>query len=92
MTKEKVGELKVVSLTPDKQMGLFPPDADSKAGDDKGAAAAGEPTRSPPNRPSRPNPNTPGKHSAAAAAGSYHIVGRFKLDRGKRKVQTPHGA
>ena len=44
--KEKVGELKLVSLSAEKQMGLFPPDSEGKAGEEKGgfwaAGAAAE--------------------------------------------------
>ena len=57
--KEKVGELKIVSLSAEKQLGLFPPDSDGKAGEEKGAFGAGA-ARCRAGRASRANrPSTP---------------------------------
>jgi hypothetical protein len=92
--KDKVEELKIVTLASGAKMGLFPPD--SKAGEDQGGFAAsadatGTATKKPAKRPAA----TAGKGAAKTggiAAGSYRIVGRLIVrPGGQYTVTTPRG-
>jgi hypothetical protein len=78
----KVDTLTVTSLTREKQMGVFPADADGfggKSGDDSGKPAK-------PAKRSGHGEKAPGKAAGKAgheqAAGSYRIVGRLMVGRG----------
>jgi hypothetical protein len=82
--REKVDELTITSLTPQKQMGLFPPDA-ANAGDDQGSSgtAKGDASNGKAAKPDKRTARAHGKAAAnAAAAGKYRIVGRLLLGRG----------
>ena len=89
--KEKVGELTIVSLSSEKH-GLFPPESEGKAGEEKGAFGA---VRRPGGAASRETGQigqTRRLKARAIPAGSYRIVGKLMIDRGgKFKVQTDRG-
>jgi hypothetical protein len=98
--REKVGEFSIVTLSADKQMGVFPPeaaDAGSKlpegfGGDETGgkpakAAKAAKPAKHAGGKTGK----APGK--GAIAAGNYRIVAKLKvLPGGKYALQTGRGA
>ncbi len=87
--KEKVEELKVITLSPGAKMGLFPPD--SKAGEDQGGFAAGAGEK----KTAKRTAATAGKGTAKAggiAAGTYRIVGHLIVGHGgKLSVQPGRG-
>ncbi len=91
--KEKVEELKVVTLSPGTKMGLFPPE--SKAGEDQGGFAAGTDAAGTGGKPAKRTAATAGKGAAKAggiAAGTYRVVGRLIVGRGgKFSAITPRG-
>ena len=82
--KEKVGELTIVSLSPEKQMGLFPPDSDGKAGDEKAALARGRGGRAG-RQAGQTGQTRRQRRGSAIPAGSYRIVGRL-IGRPRRQV------
>jgi hypothetical protein len=92
--KEKVEELKVVTLSPGAKMGLFPPD--SKAGEDQGGFAAGsDAAGAGEKKTAKRTAATAGKGTAKAggiAAGTYRIVGHLIVGHGgKFSVQPGRG-
>jgi hypothetical protein len=89
--KEKVDELKVVTLSSGTKMGLFPPD--SKAGEDQGGfAAATDAAGTGGKKTAKHTTATAGKSVAKTVAGTYRIVGRLIVGRGgKFTAVTPRG-
>ena len=84
--QDKVGELTVTSLGPQKQMGLFPP-SDLGAGDQPGGFGGDANGGAADKRAAR------ARGKAAAGAGKYRIVGRLIVGRGGAlSVQPGHGA
>jgi hypothetical protein len=83
--REKVGELTITSLTPQKQIGLFP-SGEVAAGDDQGGlgGANGDAPKGKGGKAAKPDKRTPrtrGK-TGAIAAGNYRIVGHLLVGRG----------
>jgi hypothetical protein len=91
--KEKIGELTVISPSPDKPMGLFP----AEAADEKKEEAAAEPNDNRDKKSAKPI--KPAKHpggksagTGAVLAGSYRIVGRLIAGRnGKLSIHVGRG-
>ena len=82
--KDKVDELTIVTLSPERQMGLFPSEAAGEHADvvAGGEADGGGPSRKPAKRSSRGT-------AGATPAGTYRIVGRLIVGRGgKTSVHT----
>lgn len=78
--EEKVDHLTIVTLSPEKQPGLFPLESDA-AGDDPGGFGA---------KPAKP---AKGGKAGASVAGSYRIIGKLMVGRGgKLSVQTGRGS
>jgi hypothetical protein len=75
--KEKVGELTIVSLSPEKQPGLFPPDEPAQEGGFGDFAT-----------PERGKPKPPKRTSGGMPAGTYRVVGKLMVRGGKLSVQT----
>lgn len=74
--EEKVDHMTIITLSPEKQVGLFPLDADAAA-DEAGGFGA---------KPAKP------KKPGATVAGSYRIIGKLMVGRGgKLSVQTGRG-
>ena len=90
--KDKVEELKVVTLSPGEKTGLFPPE--SKADDQGGFAAGGDATATGKKTAKRSTASA-GKSAAKAggiAAGAYRVVGRLIVGRGgKLSVNVSRG-
>jgi hypothetical protein len=83
--KEKVEALALVTLSPEKQMGMFPA---ADAAGDQGGLMAGPEGSGKAAKPKRAS----GK-AGATPAGAYRIVGRLLVGRGgKLSVQAGHGA
>jgi hypothetical protein len=92
--KEKVEELKVITLSSGAKMGLFPPD--SKAGEDQGGFAAGSDAAGKgEKKTAKRTAATSGKGAAKAGGvvtGNWRIVGRLIVGHGgKLSVVTPRG-
>ncbi len=92
--KDKVEELKVITLPPGTKPGLFPPD--TKIGDEQGGfAAAGTDAAGAGGKPAKRTAATAGKGTARAGgivAGTYRIVGRLIVRPGGQfSVVTPRG-
>jgi hypothetical protein len=88
--KEKIGELTVISPSPDKQMGLFPADA----ADEKKEDPAVEPNDNRAKKSVKSAKHPGGKTAGAGAvpAGSYRIVGRLVAGRnGKLSIHVGRG-
>lgn len=80
--KEKVEGVTIVTLSPEKQAGLFPLESD-KAGDEPGDFGAGEGGKAKPAR---------GGKAGGSIAGTYRIIGKLTVGRGgKLSVQTGRG-
>ena len=84
--KDKVGALTIVTLSPERQMGLFPPVAITELGDfDWGANNDQD------HQAAKPTKRSGGK--AVVRAGKYRIVGRLTVARGgKLSVQVGRGS
>ena len=92
--KDKVEELKVITLSPGTKPGLFPPD--TKLGDNQGGfGAVGTDIAGTGGKPAKRTAATAGKGAAKAggiAVGTYRIVGRLIVrPDGKFSVVTPRG-
>lgn len=87
--KDKVDELKVVTLSPGEKTGLFPPE--SKADDQSGFGGGGDATATG-KKPAKHTATSGKTKTGGVAAGSYRIVGRLiVLHGGKFSVVTPRG-
>jgi hypothetical protein len=88
--KEKVGELAIVTLSPERQPGLYPPEV---AGEQPIAAVDGvEPDRMGKAGKPAKRPASKGGATSAITAGSYRVVGKLTTGRGgKCAVQTGRG-
>jgi hypothetical protein len=91
--KEKVGELTIVSLSPERFPGLFPADSDAKGGEEKGGFGVGEAAeRGAKGGGKAAKRAGKGAAAGAVAAGSYRIVGKLMSGRGgKLAVNTGRG-
>jgi hypothetical protein len=81
--KEKVDHLTIVTLSPEKQVGLFPSESDMADGEQgglgMGEGLGGKPAKA--------------KKAGVTVAGSYRIVGKLMVGRGnKLSVQTGRGS
>jgi hypothetical protein len=84
--KEKVGELTIVTLSPDRQPGLFP----AEAAGEPGGFAEGAERGGKSGKPAKRTKTAAGK--GAVAAGAYRIVGKLTAGRGgKLSVQAGRG-
>jgi len=96
MLKEKVDKLTIVSLSSEKQPGLFPPGSeDETAGgmdDAAGAGAAAKPAKRGGVKNVAPKGAAGRTKGGVVPSGSYRIVGTLKASRGgKFSVNTGHG-
>jgi hypothetical protein len=88
--KDKVDELKVVTLSPGEKPGLFPPE--SKADDQGGFGAGGDATAKKPAKRVTASGGKGAAKTGGVAAGSYRIVGRLIVGHGgKLSVNVSRG-